>query len=92
MFWIGVDGQWAEPGPNCYLQGFDLGTADTLAQNMFPGHMRDTPRTEPTAAQTSLARSLGVPNAEDLDRRDLSDMLALAQADHWFPHFTTGAA
>lgn len=92
MYWICTNGQWEEPGPNCYLQGFDLATADKLAQDMFPGHLRDTARTEPTDLQVSLARSLGVPSTENLDRRDLSDMLALAQADHWFPHFTTGGA
>lgn len=92
MFWIGVDGQWAEPGPRCYLQGFDLTSADKLSQTLFPGALRDAARSEPSPAQVSLARALGVPDADTLDRRDLSDMLALAQADHWFPHFPTADA
>jgi hypothetical protein len=92
MYWIGADGEWSEPGPNCYLQGFDLATADRLAQQMFPGHLRDASREDPSPAQVSLARALGVPDADTLDRRDLSDMLALAQADRWFPVFPTAAA
>lgn len=87
MFWVGIDGGWHEPGPDCYLRGFTLSEADDLAQQLFAGHMRDQNRSEATTAQQQLARSLGVPDVEGLDRRDLSDMIALAQGDYWLPEF-----
>jgi hypothetical protein len=87
MFWVGLDGQWQQPGPRCYLQGFSLSDADTLAQQLFGGHMRDVERRAASDAQVDLAAALGVPDAQALDRRDLSDMLALAQADLWMPDF-----
>lgn len=88
MFWVGVDGQWTEPGPKCYLQGMSLADADALAQKIFDGHLRELKRDEPSPAQISLAAALRVPDAETLDRRDLSDMIALAQADKWLPIFS----
>ncbi|MFA5709935.1 DEAD/DEAH box helicase [Mycolicibacterium sp.] len=87
MFWVDVTGQWANPGPQCHLQGMTLDEADTLAQRLFGGHMRDPDRTGASDAQIALAAALGVPDAEALDRRDLSDMIALAQADLWLPIF-----
>lgn len=91
MFWIGMDGQWSEPGPSCFLQGLSLADADTLANQMFPRHLNDRPRGETTPAQVSLARALGVPEPELLDSRDLSDMIALAQAEPWLPHFNAAS-
>ncbi|UBV18602.1 DEAD/DEAH box helicase [Mycolicibacterium fortuitum] len=87
MFWVGLDGQWTRPGPDCHLQGMDLARADSLAQQIFSGHMRDVERSEASGAQVDLAARLGVPDAHNLDRRDLSDMIALAQADRWLPLF-----
>lgn len=91
MFWIGVDGEWIEPGPRCYLQGMSLQHADDLAQQIFPDHMRDSARGVPTPAQVNFASSLGVKDADTFDRRDLSDLIAAAQAEHWLPHFTRPA-
>ncbi|WP_100492773.1 DEAD/DEAH box helicase [Mycobacteroides abscessus] len=87
MFWVGLDGQWTEPGPRCYLQGLSLAEADALAQNIFPDHMRDLPRAKSSDAQIDFASQLGVPDAGQLDRRDLSDLIALAQAEKWLPAF-----
>ncbi|WP_234713666.1 DEAD/DEAH box helicase [Mycolicibacterium conceptionense] len=87
MYWVGTDGQWAEPGPQCYLQGMSLAEADEHANRIFPGHLRDGTRSEPSEAQVGLARAVGVPEPETLDRRDLSDMIALAQAEVWLPNF-----
>lgn len=88
MFWVDLDGKWSEPGPGCYLQGFDLSTADRVANAMFPGHLRDAARSEPTTPQVALASSLGIQDAGAMDRRDLSDLIALAQADRWFPQLS----
>lgn len=87
MTWVNIHGQWQEPANDCYLQGYSLAEADELANRLFPDHMRDQPRKAPSAAQVALARSLGVPDAEALDSRDLSDMLALARADPYLPVF-----
>lgn len=87
MFWVGTDGQWAEPGPTCYLQGLSLVEADALAQNIFPDHMRDVSRERPSDGQVDFARRMGVPDADQLDRRDLRDMIALARAEKWLPSF-----
>jgi superfamily II DNA or RNA helicase len=87
MFWIGTDGQWHQPGPECYLQGMSLIHADDTAQNIFGGHMRDTDRGPASPAQISYARGAGIPGADTLDRRDMSDMLAIAQAERWIPVF-----
>lgn len=87
MSWVGLDGQWTDPGPECYLQGMSLDQADALAQELFGECMRDAPRTPATSAQISLARALGVPDPDQLDRRDLSDMIAVAHADLWLPQF-----
>lgn len=87
MFWVHTNGGWCEPGPECALRGMSLAQADALANEIFPRHMRDSNREPASYAQISLARALGVPDAEQLDRRDLSDMLAMAQADHWIPNF-----
>lgn len=92
MFWVGVDGEWIEPGPRCYLQGMSLHHADVLAQKIFAGHMRDADRGVPSPGQVNLATSFGVPNADTLDRRDLSDLIAVAQAERWLPIFTRIAA
>jgi superfamily II DNA or RNA helicase len=91
MFWVGLDGRWQQPGPHCHLQGFSLSDADALAQKIFGGHMRDVERRAASDAQVDLAAALGVPDAQSLDRRDLSDMLALAQADLWMPQFNRPA-
>jgi superfamily II DNA or RNA helicase len=91
MFWVGVTGEWLEPGPRCHLQGMSLKNADELAQQIFPGHMRDADRGDASLAQVNLAAALKVPDADTLDRRDLSDMIALAQAEHWLPVFTRPA-
>jgi superfamily II DNA or RNA helicase len=88
MTWVNTSGQWQEPATDCYLQGFSLAEADALANQLFPSHMRDQPRREPSAAQISMARALGVAGPDGLDRRDLSDMLALARADVYLPTFT----
>ncbi|CPW92229.1 DEAD/DEAH box helicase [Mycobacteroides abscessus] len=88
MYWVGIDGQWTEPGPRCHLQGLTLFEADALAQSIFADHMRDSTRSEPSTAQVDFAAQLGVPDAGALDRRDLSDMIALAQAEYWLPTFT----
>lgn len=87
MFWVATDGQWTEPGPECFLRGMSLDEADALAQQIFAGHMRDANRELASEAQIAMARGLGVPDAEQLDRRDLSDMIAMAQADYWIPNF-----
>lgn len=87
MFWVNTDGQWQQPGPKCYLRGFSLVDADGLANTLFAGHMKDAPRSEASVAQLNMASALGVPDADTLDRRDLSDMMAIAQADIWIPHF-----
>ena len=91
MFWVDTTGAWTEPGPNCFLQGMSLRDADNLAQTIFGGHMRDGDRTEPSAAQTDYATRMGIPSAAELDRRDLSDLLAIAQADRWLPSFVRPA-
>lgn len=91
MFWVGITGEWLEPGPECHLQGMSLLDADTLAQRIFAGHMGDSAREAASPAQTSLAVALGVPDADQLDRRDLSDMIALAQAERWLPMFARPA-
>lgn len=87
MFWVGTDGQWTEPGPACYLQGLSLVEADALAQQIFPDHMSDFARSQPSDAQVEFARGMGVPDADQFDRRDLSDMIALARAEKWLPAF-----
>lgn len=87
MFWVGTDGQWHEPGRECYLQGMSLLGADDAAQKIFGGHMRDSDRGLPSQAQVQYATRIGIPKADELDRRDMSDMLAIAQADHWLPVF-----
>jgi superfamily II DNA or RNA helicase len=87
MFWVGTDGQWHQPGPDCYLQGLSLRQADETAQAIFGGHMRDVDRTAGSPAQVQYATRMGIPNAGELDRRDLGDLLAVAQADHWLPRF-----
>ena len=92
MFWVGVTGEWEEPGPRCHLQGLSLRHADTLAQQIFKGHMRDVDRSAPSAGQINFAARLGVPTPGELDRRDLSDLMALAQAERWLPRFTRPAA
>ena len=91
MFWIGTDGQWHQPGPDCYLQGMSLIHADDTAQNIFGGHMRDAGHGPASPAQINYATQSGIPNADTLDRRDMSDMLALAQAEHWIPIFVRTA-
>lgn len=87
MFWVRTDGQWAEPGPTCHLQGMSLAQADDFAQRLFHGHMRDPSRAEASMAQIQLATAMGVADADQLDRRDLSDMLAHAQAEKLLPEF-----
>ncbi len=87
MFWVATTGTWTEPGPQCFLRGLSLADADELAQNIFGGHMRDANRERASDAQISLAQAAGVPDADQLDRRDLTDMIALAQADYWLPQF-----
>lgn len=87
MFWVGVTGEWLEPGPRCHLQGMSLKNADDLAHQIFPGHLRDADRGDASPAQVNLAAALKVPDADTLDRRDLSDMIALAQAEKWLPFF-----
>lgn len=91
MFWAGVTGEWLEPGPRCHLLGMSLTHADDLAQRIFPGHMRDADRGGASAEQANLAASLNIPDADKLDRRDLSDMIALARAEHWLPVFPRSA-
>jgi len=91
MFWVGTDGQWHQPGRDCYLQGMSLWGADDAAQKIFGGHMRDSDRGLPSGAQVQYATRIGIPNADELDRRDMSDMLAIAQADHWLPVFVRPA-
>ncbi|EUA71509.1 hypothetical protein I540_3077 [Mycobacteroides abscessus subsp. bolletii 1513] len=49
--------------------------------------MRDLPRAKSSDAQIDFASQLGVPDAGQLDRRDLSDLIALAQAEKWLPAF-----
>ncbi|KXO92964.1 hypothetical protein AXK58_13925 [Tsukamurella tyrosinosolvens] len=87
MFWISTTGEWVEPGPQAYLMGMSLSEADAAAERFFPGHLRDASRGTPGAADVGLAERLGVADARSLDRRDLADMIAFAQADYWIPLF-----
>ena len=87
-FWIGTDGQWHQPGSECLLQAMSLPQADDTAQKIFSGHMKDITRSAPSESQIKFAARLGVPAADELDRRDLSDLIALAQADDMLPVFT----
>ena len=80
-FWINTAGQWQEPGSDCYLNGFSLREADTVAQSLFSGHMRDNDRTPASDAQVDYATRIGIPNAAGCDRRDMSDLIALTTAD-----------
>lgn len=86
-FWIGTDGEWHQPGSNNFLQGMSLPQADDTAQKLFSGHMKDITRSAPSESQMKFAARLKITAADELDRRDLSDLIALAQADELLPLF-----
>lgn len=87
MHWINTSGRWQQPGDTCYLQGYSLADSDVLANRLFPNHLKDQPRRPATEAQIGLAWSLQITDPDQLDQRDLSDMIALAHADVYLPNF-----
>lgn len=90
LFWVDPTGNWAEPP--CHLLGMSVRAADELAQKIFGGHMRDPERrATPSDSQIDFATRLGIPDAARLNRRDLSDMIALAHADQCLPTFVRPA-
>ena len=64
-----------------------LGVLALVRENRERDHVlvRDADRDDASPAQVNLAAALKVPDADTLDRRDLSDMIALAQAEKWLP-------